>query len=200
VAASAGSRRAWGWHPLADDWAGRIVEDAGVRPGQLVLDIGAGRGALTAHLVAAGAQVIAVEPHPGRARWLRERFAGARVTVVESDVLALRLPHRPLPRRAFQPPPPVDSATVTRAPPYAISTALLSHLLAPRSRLVAADLVLQRAVVRRYTDGRSVPSARWEVRAGRPLPRRAFRPPPRVDSAVLVVRRRDRVRTPARTG
>ena len=112
MAASAGSRRAWGWHPLADDWAGRIVEDAGVRPGQLVLDIGAGRGALTAHLVAAGAQVIAVEPHPGRARWLRERFAGARVTVVESDVLALRLPHRPLPRRAFQPPPPVDSAVL----------------------------------------------------------------------------------------
>jgi 23S rRNA (adenine-N6)-dimethyltransferase len=180
VAASGGSRRAWGWHPLADEWARRIVEDAGVRPGQLVLDIGAGRGALTAHLVAAGAQVIAVEPHPGRARWLRERFAGARVTVVESDVLGLRLPHRPF--------------RVVASPPYAISSALLRHLLAPRSRLVAADLVLQRAVVRRYTDGRDVPAARWEVRAGRSLPRRAFRPPPRVDSAVLVVRRRDRVR------
>ena len=176
MAASGHSRRAWGWHPLADEWAARVVEDACVRPGQLVLDIGAGRGALTTPLLAAGAQVIAVEAHPGRARWLREHFAGAGVTVVESDALSLRLPHRPF--------------RVVAGPPYGISSALLRHLLVPRSRLFAADLVLQRAVVRRYTAGRSVPPARWEVRAGRSLPRRAFRPPPQVDSAVLVVRRR----------
>lgn len=184
MAAAGHSRRAWGWHPLVDEWAWRVVEDAGVRPGQLVLDVGAGRGALTAHLLDAGAQVIAVEPHPGRARRLRERFAGARITVVESDALALRLPHRPF--------------RVVASPPYGISSALLRHLLAPRSRLVAADLVLQRAVVRRYAEGRSVPGARWDVRAGRSLPRRAFRPPPQVDSAVLVVRRRNRVGTAAR--
>jgi 23S rRNA (adenine-N6)-dimethyltransferase len=164
------SRRAWGWHPLADEWAGRLVADAGVRPGRLVLDIGAGRGALTRHLLLAGAQVIAVEPHPGRARYLRERYD---VTVVEADVLSLRLPHR-----AFQ---------VVASPPYGISSALLRLLLAPHSRLVAADLVLQRAVVRRYA-GRH--SKRWDLRAGRSLPRTAFRPPPLVDSSVLVVRRR----------
>jgi 23S rRNA (adenine-N6)-dimethyltransferase len=54
------------------------------------------------------------------------------------------LPHRPF--------------RVVASPPYAISSALLSMLLAPRSRLVAADLVLQRAVVRRYTQGRSTAS------------------------------------------
>src|SRR5262249_27117743 len=75
---------AWGWHPLTDEWAARIVADAGVRPGELVLDIGAGRGALTRPLVAAGARVLAVEPHPGRASYLRERFAGHAVTVVEA--------------------------------------------------------------------------------------------------------------------
>jgi 23S rRNA (adenine-N6)-dimethyltransferase len=95
------------------------------------------------------------------------------VTVVEADVLAM-----PLPRRPFR---------VVASPPYAISSELLRLLLAPRSRLVAADLVLQRAVVRRHA-GR--PGGRWDVRAGRPLPRRAFRPPPKVDSSVLVVRRR----------
>jgi 23S rRNA (adenine-N6)-dimethyltransferase len=175
VVASGRSRRAWGWHPLVDEWARRVVEDAGVRPGQLVLDIGAGRGALTTHLLAAGARVVAVEPHPGRAGRLRERFAGADVTVVQTDALAM-----PLPRRPFR---------VVASPPYAISSELLRLLLAPRSRLVAADLVLQRAVVRRYTEGRSRPG-RWDVRAGRALPRRAFRPPPKVDSSVLVVRRR----------
>jgi len=178
VPASGRSRRAWGWHPLVDEWAARIVADADVRPGQLVVDIGAGRGALTRHLVAAGARVIAVELHPGRARALRERFAAASVTVVEADALELRLPTRPF--------------RVVASPPYAISSPLLGLLLHPRSRLVAADLVLPRAVVRRYTEGRRADAGRgrWRLIAGRPLPRRAFRPPPKVDSAVLVVRRR----------
>lgn len=164
------TRRAWGWYPLVDEWAGRIVADARVRPGQLVFDIGAGRGALTAHLVRAGARVVAVEAHPGRAGYLRERFPG--ITVVQADALSLRLPNRPF--------------RVVASPPYGISSPLLRLLLAPGSLLVGADLVLQSAVVRRYAGRRG----RWDLRYGRPLPRRAFRPPPKVDSAVLVIRRR----------
>lgn len=143
-----------------------------------MVDIGAGRGVLTTHLLKAGARVIAVELHPGRAQLLRERFADAPVTVVETDALSLRLPHRPF--------------RVVASPPYGISSPLLNLLLAPHSRLFAADLVLQRAVVRRYTEGRRADAGRgrWSLRAGRPLPRHAFRPPPKVDSAVLVIRRR----------
>ena len=157
-----------------------MVGAAGVRPGELVLDIGAGEGALTRPLVAAGARVVAVEPHPGRAAALRRRFGDSGVTVVECEVASL-----PLPRRPFR---------VVASPPYAISSPLLRLLLAPGSRLVAADLVLQRAVVQRYLD-RGVPGdrrfgRRFELRLGQTVPRRAFRPPPQVDSAVLVVRRR----------
>jgi 23S rRNA (adenine-N6)-dimethyltransferase len=169
------SRRAWGWHPLVDEWAARVVADARIRPGQLVLDIGAGTGALTRHLLAAGARVLAVEAHPGRARLLRDRFAGTAVTVLAVDATAMRLPHRPY--------------RVVANPPYAISSALLRALLAPGSGLVAADLVLQRAAVRRWV-AEAARSSRWELRAGRPLPRRAFRPAPHVDSMVLVIRRR----------
>jgi 23S rRNA (adenine-N6)-dimethyltransferase len=64
---------------------------------------------------------------------------------------------------------------------------LLRTLLAPGSRLTAADLVLQRAVVRRYASGAA---RRFSLTAGLALPRRAFLPPPQVDSAVLVIRRR----------
>ena len=173
------SRRAWGWHRLTDEWAALVVADAGVRPGELVLDIGAGQGALTRPLLRAGARVVAVEPHAGRAACLR-RDCPSGVTVVETDATALRLPGRPF--------------RVVASPPYAISGALLRLLLAPESHLVAADLILQRAVVRRYAAG-SAPGARrwrrrWDLSPGRPIPRHAFRPPPRVDSAVLVVRRR----------
>ena len=169
--ASGRSRRAWGWHRLADEWAARVVAAAGVRPGELVLDIGAGEGALTAHLVRAGARVVAVELHPRRAVVLRERFPG--ITVVHADAASIRLPGRPF--------------RVVASPPYGISSSLLWTLLAPGSRLLAADLVLQRAVVRKHASG---PARRFSLTVGLALPRRAFLPPPHVDSAVLVIRRR----------
>jgi len=148
-----------------------VVAAAGVRPGELVLDLGAGHGALTAHLVRAGARVVAVELHPRRAEALRQRFPG--ITVLQADATEIRLPGRPY--------------RVVANPPYGISADLLRALLAPGSRLVAADLVLQRAVVRRYAGGSW---RRFSVTAGLMLPRRAFLPPPQVDSAVLVIRRR----------
>jgi 23S rRNA (adenine-N6)-dimethyltransferase len=179
MSASVRSRRAWGWHPLTDEWAAQIVADAAVRPGELVLDIGAGHGALTVELVERGARVIAVELHPARARHLRGRFAGRPVTVVQADALSVRLPRHPF--------------RVVASPPYAIASPLLRRLLAPSSQLTA-DLVLQRAVVRRYGGGQAAGPGRWRrqwrLQAGRSLPRRAFRPSPTVDSAVLVVRRR----------
>jgi len=148
-----------------------VVAAAGVRPGELVLDIGAGEGALTAHLVRAGARVVAVELNPRRACMLRERFPG--ITVLHADATSIRLPGR-----LFR---------VVANPPYGISSALLRTLLAPGSRLVAADLVLQRAVARKYASGAA---RRFSLTVGLSLPRRAFLPPPHVDSAVLVVRRR----------
>jgi 23S rRNA (adenine-N6)-dimethyltransferase len=175
VSASGRSRRAWGWHRLGDEWAARVVAAAEVRPGELVLDIGAGTGALTGHLVRAGARVVAVELHPGRAALLRQRFPG--ITVVEADARSL-----PLPRSTFR---------VVANPPYGITADLLHLLLKAGPRLAAADLVLQRAVVRKYT-GQHGPKAprTHRMSAGLTLPRHAFRPPPRVDSAVLLVRRR----------
>jgi 23S rRNA (adenine-N6)-dimethyltransferase len=172
-------RRTWGWHPLDNTWAERVVDAARVRPGELVLDVGAGSGALTTPLIGAGARVLAVELHPGRAEGLRRRFHDEPVTVIQTDASDLRLPTRPF--------------RVVASPPYGISAALLRRLLAPGSRLVAADLVLQRAVVNRYVAGRASGSDRWlrryDASVGLRLPRTAFRPPPKVDSAVLVLRR-----------
>lgn len=156
------------------------MDAAGVEPGELVLDVGAGLGALTAPLVRAGARVVAVELHPGRADRLRRRFADAPVTVVRTDAADLRLPSRPF--------------RVVSSPPYNVSTALLKRLLAPGSRLVSADLVLQRQVANRWIRGDAPGANRWfrhyDLSIGLRLPRKAFSPPPHVDSAVLLMRKR----------
>jgi len=143
-----------------------------------VLDIGAGHGALTRHLVAAGARVLAIEPHPARAARLRASFAGQPVSVLEITAEDLRLPARPF--------------RVVASPPFAISTAVVRQLLAPHSRLVGADLVLQRAAVRRLVLDGGRWGRRWSVTEGARVPRQAFHPPPQVDAEVLVVRRTQR--------
>ena len=162
------------------------MAEADVRPGDLVLDIGAGTGAVTAPLVAAGARVVAVELHPARAAALRERFADAPVTVVHADAADLRLPRRPF--------------RVVANPPFAVTSAVLGRLLAPGSRLVRADLVVQHAAARRWADARAPGAGRWardyEVHAGRRVPRDAFEPRPRVDCRVLRVTRRVPVSPP----
>lgn len=173
MTATGRSRRTWGWHRLDDDWAARVVAAAGVRPGELVLDIGAGEGALTAHLLRAQARVIAVELNAGRVRVLRQRFPN--VKVIHADAAELRLPGRPF--------------RVVASPPFSITAELLRLLLARDSTLAAADLVLQRAVVRKCISGGTA-ARRFTMAAGLALPRRAFRPPPRVDCGVLTVRRR----------
>jgi len=167
----------WGWHPLTDVWAARIVAAARVRPGELVHDLGAGRGALTKHLVRAGARVLAVELHPLRAQRLRDRFKTDPVRVVEADVRSLRLPRQPF--------------RVVANPPYHVTSELLRLLLGRGSALVAADLLLQRAAVRNLVAGRGPHQWRrhWSMAGGLSLPRSAFTRPPTVDSRVLVIRR-----------
>jgi 23S rRNA (adenine-N6)-dimethyltransferase len=178
VPASGNTR--WGWHRLDPSWARRVVADAGIAPGDLVVDIGAGTGAVTAPLVAAGARVIAVELHPRRLAVLRDRFADDDVTVVRADAADLRLPRRPF--------------RVVASPPFAVTTQVLKRLLAPGSRLVRADLVVQRAAAHRWAAGHAPGAGRWlrdhRLAVGRPIPRSAFAPRPPVDCATLRITRR----------
>ena len=138
-----------------------------------MVDLGAGHGALTAPLVAAGARVLAVELDGRAARELRERFAGEpAVTVVEEDLLTVRLPVRPF--------------RVVANLPFATTSDAMRRLLHPRSALLRADVVLQRSAARRWAEagGRA-----FAVHIDSHIHRRAFEPPPKVDAAVLVARR-----------
>jgi 23S rRNA (adenine-N6)-dimethyltransferase len=177
---SADKRTRWGWHQLTDNWAQLLVEQAAIRPGDLVIDVGAGTGALTARLVSAGARVIAVELHPHRAQQLRDRFSRPSVTVVQADAADLRLPRRPF--------------HVVANPPFGITTALIRRLLSPGSQLISAQIVVPLHAAERWSSCRHHGAKRWSqsftVRVDHVLPRTAFRPPPPGQVAVLRIRRR----------
>jgi 23S rRNA (adenine-N6)-dimethyltransferase len=165
---SAAQARRWGYHRLGKRAARRIVADAGVGSGDLVLDLGAGTGALTAPLVESGAHVVAVELHPGRAAMLRRRF-GDGLTVVEADLMQV-----PLPRRPFR---------VVANPPYGTAQALVRRL-ARAPHLQRADLLLPHWVTARWT-------GRWaRSTPGRRISRQAFTPCAPADAQVLVLRAR----------
>lgn len=165
------SRTRWGWHRLADPFAAELAAASGVGPGDLVLDLGAGDGAITRHLVAAGARVVAFELHRGRADALRDRFPGTRI--VRADVTDLRLPRRPF--------------TVVANPPFDGLSALLVRLTHRHSQLARADLVVPTSVADRWAS--RLVTTGWRVTVRHRLPRSAFRPPPRIDCCVVRIER-----------
>jgi 23S rRNA (adenine-N6)-dimethyltransferase len=187
VAAARRTRRAWhnhpGAHALADHLARRLVRDADVHATDLVLDIGAGLGAVTRPLARTGARVIAVERDQRTARRLATRTAElSNVTVITGDALLVPLPHRPY--------------RVVSNIPFAITIALLRRLV--DSRLVAADLVVEKRTGWRLAGGPAGRRdlARWHRRFGFTLgpviPAHGFHPAPSVDAVVLRLRRRSR--------
>jgi 23S rRNA (adenine-N6)-dimethyltransferase len=178
-------RRGYGQHFLRSPRvAASIVEGAGVRADELVVEIGAGSGRLTAPLAERAAEVVAVELDPVWATGLRERFRGRRnVRVLEEDALVV-----PLPRKPFR---------VVANVPFHLTTAILRRFLDdPAVPLTRADVIVEWEVACKRA--RCWPStlvnvvwgARFEFSAARRLPAACFEPKPQVDAGLLRIVRR----------
>ncbi len=162
----------------------QLVRASGAGEGDLVFDLGAGYGALTAPLARTGAHVIAIELDPALAGRLRRRFsAEPLVGVVEDDLRRV-----PLPRRPFH---------VVASPPFALTTLLCRRLLGDHDvRLSGAELILEWGAAKWLSspEPRDRETARWaaryEIRLVRRVPAASFSPPPRSDAAYLRIRRR----------
>jgi 23S rRNA (adenine-N6)-dimethyltransferase len=87
------SGRAPSQHFLRRAVANELVRDARLRQDDLVVDLGAGTGRLTAELARAARRVVAVELDPGLAARLTGRWAN--VEVVEADARDVHLPREP---------------------------------------------------------------------------------------------------------
>ena len=190
------ARKRFGQHFLHDRAViSRIVDAIAPRPGDLVLEIGPGRGALTFPLLEAGCELHAVEIDRDLAAALRRQTARhPNLVVHEADALELDLARvAPPPRRL----------RVAGNLPYNISTPLVFRLLAALDRITDMHLMLQREVVDRMASppgtreyGRLSVMVQLDCKVERILRvgSGAFSPAPRVDSAVVRLRPDPRAR------
>jgi 16S rRNA (adenine1518-N6/adenine1519-N6)-dimethyltransferase len=183
-----------GQHFLTDKGAlDDIVRAAGIEGGELVLEVGPGRGALTKPLLAAGARVTAVEADGAFAAALPGALKSPHLTVVHEDFLRF------------------DLASLGKGPwivvgnlPYAVGTPILQKILL-WDAWTSAALMFQKEVALRIVSGAGGPDygllgmsvrVRADAQLALELPPSAFRPRPQVDSAVVLLRRLQTPRVP----
>jgi len=151
----------------------------------LVIEIGPGRGALTEKLLKRADRVVAIEVDYELVEHLRERFAGANLEIVHADVLQTDL-------RQWGPVPVAGNL------PYYITSPILERATragAPRAVFLMQKEVAERLVARPGTRDYGFLTVQtallaetkylFEVKPG------SFQPPPKVDSAVVLLTPRE---------
>jgi 16S rRNA (adenine1518-N6/adenine1519-N6)-dimethyltransferase len=174
--------RKLGQHFLASDSIlNRIADAVCPEHSELVIEIGPGRGALTRKLLERADRVIAIEVDPAMVEHLRATLPSPRLTVLHADVLSVDLNQW-------------GSVPIAGNLPYYITSPILEKSL--RAHPLRAVFLIQREVAQRLT---AKPSTRdygyltiqtaifatartlFDVKPG------AFRPPPKVDSSVVLL-------------
>jgi 16S rRNA (adenine1518-N6/adenine1519-N6)-dimethyltransferase len=178
------ARKRFGQHFLADESViDAIVDAIDPRPGEALVEIGPGLGAMTNPLVARCQRLTVVELDRDLAARLARR---PELQVVQQDVLTVDF--AALAQQAGQ------RLRVVGNLPYNISTPILFHLLESVEHVVDQHFMLQKEVVDRMAAspggkdfGRLSVMLQWRyhVEAVLDVPPEAFEPPPRVDSAVV---------------
>jgi len=161
-----------------------IVSSSDLRLTDVVLEVGPGKGFLTEALLAQAGKVIAVEKDPRLVTILRDRYGrNRRLRIIQGDVLKVKIPR-------FN--------KVVCTPPYYISSRLV--LLVVSKRFRCAVLTLQKEFAERLAAKPGSPDYgrisvmvqhRSSVELAGMIRRDSFKPAPKVDSTVVVIRRKN---------
>jgi 16S rRNA (adenine1518-N6/adenine1519-N6)-dimethyltransferase len=186
--AERGRIRRFGQNFLADpNLLDAIVRDAALRPEDVVLEVGAGEGVLSERLAAAASHLHTVEIDRGLEPALATLAGRANVSLHWGDAMKVDL-------AALDPPPTAMVANL----PYAVATPLILRTIERLPSLSSWTVMVQREIADRLRAG---PGSRTygspsvmvqlacEVELLRTVDPAVFRPRPRVDSAILRLRR-----------
>ncbi|GAB4337078.1 MAG: 16S rRNA (adenine(1518)-N(6)/adenine(1519)-N(6)) -dimethyltransferase RsmA [Dehalococcoidia bacterium] len=189
-------RKALGQHFLRDDLVlERIAGAVHVPPGGVLVEVGAGTGQLTEHLLRLGVPLVALEIEPRLVRYLQRRFHGTpTLRIVEADA-------RDVPIDALVPAP-APYAVVGNLPYFAASP-IVRHFLEAERQPRELVVMVQREVAREI----AAPAGKLSLLGigiqvyAQPeilfdVPPEAFDPPPAVVSTVIRLTVRDRPLVP----
>lgn len=173
-----------------DQFRAKILHEADPKPGQTILEIGPGLGAITRGLVASGASVTAIEFDRNLAEYLRTAVVPLGLHLIEAD--ACRVKYAEL----F----PGDFRVISNLP-YSAGTIVIAKLLDLETPPADMLLMLQKEVAERFLAGPGTPdysaltvriSAVYSGRIVRMVPPEVFYPEPSVESALFaLVRKRE---------
>ena len=177
------TRKRFGQHFLHDPGIlKRIVEAVDPAPGDAIVEIGPGEGALTRPLLERTGHLTAIEIDRDLAARLAREFPAGKLTVIGADVLDFDFSALP------------SGLRIVGNLPYNISTPILFHLARHAGRVRDMHFMLQREVVQRMVARHSTPDygrlsvmlqTRFRMQRLFNVASGAFRPPPKVESAVV---------------
>jgi len=186
--------------------ARRIIDLVSPNPDEILIEVGAGTGVLTGMLVDRSGYVLAVEIDPQLVEFLRRSLTEPNLCILSADALKLNwteaitnaknklhasLPDQPGPTRV----------RVVANLPYYISTPIIELFLGMHDQLFDMTLMLQKEVAERIT---SAPGSKdygylsvlvqyyCDASLSFQVPADAFTPAPKVESAVIKLKLRDR--------
>lgn len=167
-----------------------LVQLARIHREDTVIDIGAGTGAITFPLAEKAGTVIAIENDPAFIRKLKSKIHEVNnIRIMEMDVLRFELPRRPF--------------CVVANIPFSITSPIFDKFLGHSSQqLQRAVFIIEKGAAKRFT---ATPITNpqiltwriwYDIRLVRTVPSNHFSPPPRVDSAVVTVIKKNHAAVP----
>jgi 16S rRNA (adenine1518-N6/adenine1519-N6)-dimethyltransferase len=180
-------KKSLGQHWLEDELSlEAMTEAAEISAEDTVLEIGPGLGTLTKLLIEQAREVVAVEFDPALAASLPARFDAPNLHVVREDILQYDFTQLP-----------ADFKVVANIP-YYLTSNLIRVLSETPNQPSVAVLLVQKEVAQRVVaepGDMSVLSVTaqyyWQVGVGPIVPAELFTPPPKVDSQILILQRRE---------
>ncbi|MBQ7656985.1 MAG: ribosomal RNA small subunit methyltransferase A [Clostridia bacterium] len=187
-------KRSLGQNFLTDDALfEQLVDLSGVGKDDAVLEIGAGAGGMTKALSARCRQVVAIEVDETLLPILRVSLERCKnVQLVHGDVLRLNLPELTAPLGPFH---------IVANIPYYLTTELMTLLLTSAMPIQSISVMVQKEAAERMVaqpgeDGYGMLAVRaqyfYAPQIALDVPACMFTPPPKVDSAFVVMPRREK--------